>query len=293
MDQRVIEEIFSHTPKRLSRDKHINPKCGFLLRTVYGKTERFVYHTHDFYEVFLTVSGTILHCVNKKMQVLEPGCLVFMRPDDVHCYLYSGEDDYNFVNLAVSSDIIEKMMEYVGKTFDFSDFLNAQLPPIVRLSKEETKKLLSKMNSFNLIDNNDVLTLNLKIRTLMLEIFCDYLITCKPAENSEIPLWLSEVCDKMKRPDNFCAGIKRMVELSGKSQEHLSRMLKKHMGVTISEYINELRANYAANLIRNTNLKITDICYESGFGNISRFYTVFNEMYGMPPNKFRATRKMK
>ena len=78
-----------------------------------------------------------------------------------------------------------------------------------------------------------------------------------------------------------------MVELSGKSQEHLSRSVKKYYGVTLSEFVNELRLNYAVNLITNTNLKITDICYESGFGNLASFYTLFQKSYGKSPKKFR------
>lgn len=292
MEQSIIDEIFSRVPKRLSGEKHLNAETGFLLRTVYGATERFTFHTHEFYEIFLTISGTIFHCVNGQLQTLKPGCLVFMRPNDAHCYIYSGEEDYNFINLAVSCELIEKMIEYMDNTFDFTQLLHSELPIVTRLSREETMKLQNKLNVFNLIDGNDISALKMKIKVILPEIFCDHFIGQKPERKDELPIWLSEACEKMKRPENFAVGIKRMVELSGKSQEHLSRMMKKHLNMTISQYINEIRINYAANLIKNTNLKITDICYESGFGNISRFYVLFNEMYGMSPNKLRSMAKI-
>lgn len=81
-----------------------------------------------------------------------------------------------------------------------------------------------------------------------------------------------------------------MAELYGKSKEHLARSMKKYTGMTLSRYINDLRINYAANLLLNTNLSVTDICFESGFGNVSCFYKSFNEAYGVSPNKYRKGR---
>ena len=50
--------------KKLLAQKHTNSETGFLLRHIYGKTERFSEHTHDFYEIFLTINGNITHFVN-------------------------------------------------------------------------------------------------------------------------------------------------------------------------------------------------------------------------------------
>ena len=96
----------------------------------------------------------------------------------------------------------------------------------------------------------------------------------------------------MKKPDNFTLGQNRMVEICGKSPEHLSRTMKKYMNVTPTDFINNLKVNYAANLLANTNLKITDICYEAGFGNISYFYMLFNDAYWKTPKDFRKSQKL-
>ncbi len=78
-----------------------------------------------------------------------------------------------------------------------------------------------------------------------------------------------------------------MTELSGKSREHLTRCAKKYLKSTPSEIINELRLNYAANLLITTTTPIIDICFASGFGSVGYFYEVFKRKEGLSPKDFR------
>lgn len=63
--------------------------------------------------------------------------------------------------------------------------------------------------------------------------------------------------------------------------------MKKYYGVTVTEFINDLRLNYAANMLKNSNMSILDICYDCGFDNTSYFHRKFKEKYDVTPLKFR------
>ena len=93
----------------------------------------------------------------------------------------------------------------------------------------------------------------------------------------------------MKKPQNFIAGSTRMYELCGKSREHLSRTLKQYYNITISEFVNDLRLEYSANLLLTSNLSVVDIAYESGFENISWFYKAFERKFSTTPLKYRKS----
>lgn len=287
MDNQLINTLSEEIPKLHKKDRHIDADTGFRLRQVYGETERFVYHTHDYYEIFLTVSGKIKHYVNNQMQILEPGCLVFVRPEDKHFYVYQNTKNYSFINLALDGEIIDGLFSYIKKAFDGEGLLKAHLPPVVRLTDYEMRNLMKNINKLNTLPPDEIVIKRICIREFVLETFVKYFFGSVQENNVEIPLWLEYTCEKMKKPENFTAGIKRMVQISGKTQEHLSRCVKKYYDVTLSCYINGLRLNYAVNLLLNSNLKVTDICYESGFGNMSCFYTQFKEHYGISPEKFR------
>ena len=86
---------------------------------------------------------------------------------------------------------------------------------------------------------------------------------------------------------NFTQGIDKMIELSGRSREHVSRSVKKYFNLSVSEYINKLRLNYAANLLLNSNMSIIDISFACGFQNLGYFYRTFKEQYDLTPANFK------
>ena len=81
-----------------------------------------------------------------------------------------------------------------------------------------------------------------------------------------------------------------MFKLSNKTYEHLSRNMKKYYDTTVTEYINSLRLNYAANMIKNTNYSLTDICFDAGFNSSSYFSSCFKQYFDMTPTQYRNLR---
>ena len=102
-----------------------------------------------------------------------------------------------------------------------------------------------------------------------------------------IPLWLEEMCDTIKRNGGFTRGTEYFLSLTDRSREHVSRCMKKYMGVTVSEYVNSLRLNYIANMLRDSNHGITEIIFESGFNNISWASDQFKKKYGVTMSQYR------
>ncbi len=100
------------------------------------------------------------------------------------------------------------------------------------------------------------------------------------------PKWLFETMYAMSRPENFIQGLPRLLEITHCSQEHIIRTFKKYLGKTPTEYINDLRLTYAADLILQKNYDITDACFSSGFNNISHFYHKFKEKYNCSPGEY-------
>ncbi|NJK87190.1 MAG: helix-turn-helix transcriptional regulator [Bacteroidales bacterium] len=105
--------------------------------------------------------------------------------------------------------------------------------------------------------------------------------------DKDIPGWLVNACRQMEKPENIKGGIPAFVKLSGKTQEHLTRTLKKHYHTTPSDFINTLRLSDASRLLRITFLPVSEIIYMTGFENPSYFYRQFKLKFGMSPKRFR------
>lgn len=71
------------------------------------------------------------------------------------------------------------------------------------------------------------------------------------------------------------------------SQGYLSYIFKKETGMTISRYIKKCRMEKAQKLLKNSNLKIGEICEKLGFSNVSYFCQSFREYCGVSPERYR------
>jgi len=80
-----------------------------------------------------------------------------------------------------------------------------------------------------------------------------------------------------------------LAAISGLSPSGFSRSFKRHTGMALSQYVNRLRINLASQLLMSeAELSITEICFSSGFKNLSNFNRQFLRQKGMPPSRFRA-----
>lgn len=275
--------------RRLSAEKNVDMEAECLFRYVRGVNDRFSVHAHDYYEIFLTVEGTVTHHVNGKTQKLPQGSLVFIRPDDVHGYVYDSPKSAEtaYINLTFTRGTAEQLFHYLSDGFPSKQLLSCDMPPCVLLSNADRQRLVSRISALNCADWQDKQALKLRMRVLLLDVFARFFGDIPDTDRAEIPHWLSYLMAQMEHPENFVLGNERMVELSGKSREHVARNLKKYCGVTVTEYINRLRINYASNLLINTNTPIITVCFECGFQSMSYFYRVFKLYRNMSPAEFR------
>jgi YesN/AraC family two-component response regulator len=65
------------------------------------------------------------------------------------------------------------------------------------------------------------------------------------------------------------------------------RYFKKMTRKTLVDVITEFRIKHACQLLRSTEKSVYDICFESGFGNISYFNKSFKKAIGQSPLNYR------
>ena len=80
-----------------------------------------------------------------------------------------------------------------------------------------------------------------------------------------------------------------LARIAGLTPSAFSRSFRRHTGLTLVQFINRLRINFACQLMmNNAGLRITDACYASGFNNLSNFNRQFLKQKGMTPSRFRT-----
>lgn len=276
-------------PKLLTADRFVDMPNGCSYRYVYSDTEYFRPHYHDYYEIFLLLEGEATHCVNGQRIPLQRGALVFIRPHDVHDYLPTDGKQFSMLNITFTQETCHALFSYLGEGFASRRLLHAALPPMLLLPTHGFDYILSQMTAIRTIGEGERDRLKTAIRVLLFRIFTRFFADFAEEKESEIPLWLCELCDQMKRDGNFTYGIPRLLSLTDKSREHVSRCMKKYMGITLSEFINGLRLHFVANMLKNSNHGIADIVFESGFGNLSWAAELFRQKYGCTMSAYRKS----
>lgn len=71
------------------------------------------------------------------------------------------------------------------------------------------------------------------------------------------------------------------------SSAHLSRCFQKEMGVSLKQYLNDLRLREAKRLLLETNLRIYEIAEAAGFGESKYFVSKFTAACGCTPAEYR------
>ena len=79
-----------------------------------------------------------------------------------------------------------------------------------------------------------------------------------------------------------------LAEMLGMNPSSFSSFFKKTVGLTFVEYVNNLRISHACRLLIETELPILEICYQSGFNNLSNFNRHFLRSKAISPRRYRS-----
>lgn len=242
-------------------------------------------HYHDYYEVFIVEEGPVQHHINGRVETLYPDTLVLVHPADYHYFSRKENTTAQFFNLAFDGEQFQRAKELAALCSPATK--DMPLTDKVTLTHELSRLLLRRMKWLQDVSNPIPHEVQL---TEGITLLTDILVLCAVGSGNAhtVPYWLRKACAEMHKQENMVQGISRLVELSGKTQEHLTRSMRKYMNTTPSAYVNTVRLERAAEKLTTTEMPIFDIMLDVGFQNTSYFNKLFKEKYQTSPRKYRA-----
>ncbi len=239
-------------------------------------------HDHDFYEVFLIESGQTDHWINGTIQTLEPGQLVFMRPGDRHAFKAHRSLGCQIINVMFRIETADHLMSRYGDTIEGRFFASgAKLPDIHNLGPVRFERAV-----------NVAQQLKTAHRTLArIEEFLLTLINRVADVSSRVdalaPQWFVAACSAAHSPEVFKGGSAAFIDACGRSHEHVCRTTKQLLGLTPTQYVNQIRIEHAAHVLRSDDLPVEALAEQCGFENTGYFYRLFRQIYGTTPRSYR------
>lgn len=82
--------------------------------------------------------------------------------------------------------------------------------------------------------------------------------------------------------------IARLAQVSGASQAHFARAFKQAFGIPPHRYLLTRRIERAKALLRDTDMAIIDIAFQTGWASLGTFGRIFRDITGESPSELRA-----
>lgn len=239
-------------------------------------------HSHDFYEIFYIVSGSIKHRLNNVLETLREGDLILIKPSQKHEFLRPANCTHR--DVIFSCDFFEGLCSFIGK--DVLNQISSLSRPTILSSNKILyfEKLLDEYNFNVLYDDKTRKSIATAVAS---EIVLAIITSQTVNKENGIPLWFNQLLDKFNEPEFIKGGIPLILSSVKYNKIYVERIFKKHMGITMTAYLNSVRLKYAELKIRTTNSNIVDIVENTGFSSPTYFYSLFKKHFGITPNEYR------
>lgn len=241
-------------------------------------------HDHDYFEVFLIESGRTNHWINGESQTLEPGQLGFIRPQDTHAFCADRKTGCQIINVMFRAETAQHLAKrYQDTVADRFFDAKGELPEIHTLGPARFARAVTVSEQLQTAQRSLA-----HIEEYLL-VLANRVTHAASSLGAATPRWFAEACSAALAPDVFRQGAAGFVHAAGRSHEHVCRMCKSVTGLTPSEYVNRIRIEHAAQLLRTTEDPIQQVVEACGFENLSYFYRLFRAQLGTTPRAYRVT----
>lgn len=273
------------TPIKLKYEKHINEDGIGLEWSTFYHPHISPLHSHEFYELELTLSGETEEYINGEKHIKKRGCVSILTPADFHSY-------------EVRNEISVAVLMFTEKCIPggfVSQLFGRNVKRSVILSEEKTLALEKLFSVLDSVKNYDKAFKDTLIKRLMDSIL---LIILKEYYEKGHNIQSSKQSDSEKAiqyidlhfRDN--PSVSNVSEIVGKSPDYFSKYFKKTTGYGFSEYLNKRKIECAEALLKISDMSVTEICFNSGFESMSNFLRVFKNVTGTNPTNYRERNKL-
>jgi AraC-like DNA-binding protein len=261
------------------------------LKSVPVKTGAFQSHPH--YEIFYFHEGQGYYLIGDKIHHLSPGTLIVMHGLTLHmpCSL----DGYPYVRTLINFD-----QSYVRAASDHLFATNVLEPfeklgnYVIILNEEEKAEFESilGMMQHHYMKLEKISQERFRLHFLD-ALFFVYDVMKKPLRSLPELSQLKErhIQTILSYIDQHLTQTLRLEHLEKDlhlNRHHIARLFREVTGMTVFQYVLKRRLNEAKlRFLTEPQSGVTDVCYLSGFKNVSHFSRAFKQQEGCSPEQFR------
>lgn len=268
---------------------------SFFIGIFQDNLEKSTWHYHRNFEISFITEGSGKRIVADSIEEFQPGDLVFIGPNLPHVWLVEKEQliptrrNLEMVFLQFNAEMLnphllnlpefktisralvssERGIQIVGQTLNEVSELLLQMPYL-----KGFERMLHFFRIMDIIGRSDS---NIQLASI------EYMKTRFGTGNKRITAIHEYLMNNYREE----VDLKKLAALVNMAEGSLCRYFKANMGTTVFEYLNQVKTDFACKLLMNNDMSIIEVCFDSGFNNLSHFNKQFKKFAGVPPSEYR------
>jgi AraC family transcriptional regulator, dual regulator of chb operon len=255
-------------------------KAILLTRATLASRRPAALHAQDFGELLWVQNGLMRLHLQAETADLAEGELAFIRPGDAHA-LQARADDTMVVSVSIHPDLLADLGRRHTILHDRLFWSAGPAPERRRLDSRALAEV-----------NQAALRLERSIGdSLAAEVFLLPILSRLTEDLLDLPTdapdWLVQACLAAQDPAVFRDGAAGFARVADRAHPHVSRTVRRLLGVSPTDWINRIRMDHAARKLAGSTDSLAEVAAELGIPNLSHFHKLFRAHHGQTPAAWR------
>ena len=250
-------------------------------------------HVHTFCEIYLFIHGSVNYLIENEIYHLEENDILIIPAGCTHQTLVQcGNEHSERIKLWIKQEALDKLST---KELNLSACLSKET---VRSNyylpnhTNENKLIRAAIEQLEILQSEPRFAREVSIRDFLRQIiiYAQHYCTSDLAGRTQEQLLhnplVSSAMDTIAENLSSPITLESISNTLYVSKYHLAHTFKQHMGISVHQYIINLRLVKAKQMI-DAGVSMNEICEACGFSNYSNFYKLFKARMGISPTQYR------
>lgn len=270
-----------------------NSTLWSLYRSTRPLHTSFPLHVHNFCEIYVFVHGSINYLIENEIYHLKENDILIIPAGCTHQTLVLNDNEYyERINLWIKQEAMDKLST---EDLNLSNCLSRETVRsnfLLPSHSNENKLIRAAIEQLDILQSEPRFARDISIRDFLRQIiiyahhYCTSdlagQIHAQVLKNSLVSSAIDEIANHLSSHITL-ESISNALYVS---KYHLAHTFKQHMGISVHQYIINLRLAKAKHMI-DAHVSMSEICESCGFSNYSNFYKLFKARMGISPTQYR------
>lgn len=250
-------------------------------------------HDHNFDEIVIILNGSAVQYINTDSYPVFAGDVYIVKGESIHYFLE--QHNFKVFNIGFQPWVLNDFSRLVARTPGYAALFNAEpayrkqshFSQHLHLDSRQLHALTQLLHALK--DAIDAVSNDLLVTALFMQItgfLCrTYHETANNSFRHDNPY--ANIVNYINSNYTSTITLEELSRHSGLSKNGIIAIFKRLYHTTPIQYINTLRIYRAEDLLRSTDMSITQVTLECGFNDSNYFTRTFRRINGMTPRDFR------